>query len=107
MVIGATCDAVQNGDSALSVSALRSGVGAVDTEILELLEQRAAPAERSGQYKLEYGLPIRDADRQGRLLANLHAATAARGLSPELVEGVFDLVLRSGDGRDVRPLAHR
>ncbi len=71
----------------------RDLIDAVDRELLSLLERRSRLALRAARAKAALGRDIQDADREARLLASRRRWAEDRGLRPEAVEEMFQLIL--------------
>jgi len=50
---------------------LRENIDAIDTEILALLNRRAAVAKKIGTIKLQAGLPVIDRDREAEVIRKI------------------------------------
>lgn len=72
---------------------LRAKIDAVDHDILTLLAKRNTLVGGVAQYKRNHGVPIRDYTREREILADRRAHAAAAGLSAELTESLFRLIL--------------
>lgn len=72
---------------------VRAMIDAVDRDVLQLLARRNALVAEIAQYKREHALPIRDLVRDAEIIADRCARAQRLGLSPELIESLFRLVL--------------
>ncbi len=72
---------------------LRAIVDAVDHEILQLLERRNGLVGEIAQVKRSEGRAIRDFTRERELIADRRDHAAQLGLSPEVIESIYRLVL--------------
>lgn len=72
---------------------LRAMIDAVDRDVLQLLARRYALVGEIAQYKREHSRPIRDMDREREILDDRRHRAAALGLSPEMIESMFRLIL--------------
>ena len=72
---------------------LRAMIDTLDREILELLVQRNVLVSEVSRSKRETKTPIRDMPRENYILADRRERALRLGLSPELVESLFRLVL--------------
>jgi len=70
----------------------RSQIDSLDRALLDLLAQRMAVAARVGELKSAAGLPVLQAGREERLLAEL-VARAGGELTPEAVHGIWEAIL--------------
>jgi chorismate mutase/prephenate dehydrogenase len=75
------------------LAGLRARIDGLDHEILDLLQRRMDVLADLAAVKREHGLKIRDEARERHLLADRARAAEARGLSVELVESLFRLVM--------------
>lgn len=72
---------------------LRALIDGLDREILQLLSRRYGLVGEVAAYKRAHRVPIRDFQRERDLLEDRRGRSAPLGLSPELVESLFRLVL--------------
>ena len=72
---------------------LRAMIDALDHDILHLLARRNALVSEIALYKREHGVEIRDPKRERELLSDRRVRAAPLGLSPQMVESMFRLVL--------------
>jgi chorismate mutase/prephenate dehydrogenase len=72
---------------------LRAIVDAIDREILHLLARRNSLIADIAEHKRVHQLPIRDAAREQEIILDRRDRAAALGLSPELVESLWRLVM--------------
>jgi len=72
---------------------LRAMIDGLDCEILQLLSRRYGLVGEVAAYKRGHRVPIRDFQRERDLLEDRRSRSAPLGLSPELVESLFRLVL--------------
>ena len=82
-----------HGQSTRSLTVLRAMIDAVDRDVLQLFSRRNALVGEIAQYKRENRVPIRDLSRERELIADRRHRATPLGLSPELIESVFRLVL--------------
>src|SRR5436190_10040700 len=82
-------------DSHLSrpLPVLRAMIDAVDREVLQLLARRNAIVSEIAAFKREHRVPIRDRAREQQILSDRCARAAPLGLSPQVIENIFRLVL--------------
>jgi chorismate mutase / prephenate dehydrogenase len=85
----------QNPDPAQArpLPALRAMIDAVDRDMLRLLARRYALVGEIAAYKRDHRLPIRDFQREREILDDRRNRGTPLGLSPQLVESVFRLIL--------------
>jgi len=77
----------------LNLPVLRAMIDAVDRDILQLLARRSAIVGEIAQYKREHRIGIRDFERERSILDDRRDRAARLGLSPEVVESMYRLVL--------------
>lgn len=72
---------------------LRAHIDALDHELLGLLARRNALVAEVAQFKREHAVPIRDFTREREILDDRCGRATPLGLSPELIESMFRLIL--------------
>ena len=72
---------------------LRAKIDKIDHQILDLLEQRNKVVEEVAQVKKTSGFGIRDFTREANLLADRCERAAQAGLSGEVIESLFRVIL--------------
>lgn len=72
---------------------LRAMIDAVDRELLQLLSRRNAIVSEIAAFKREHRVAIRDPERERQILSDRRARAVPLGLSPEVVENIFRLML--------------
>ncbi|MFQ5423075.1 MAG: bifunctional chorismate mutase/prephenate dehydrogenase [Phycisphaerae bacterium] len=85
------CDAAHGRTRPLSV--LRAMIDAVDRDLLQLLGRRYALVAEIADYKREHTVPIRDLQRERELIRDRRDRAVPLGLSPDLTESLFRLIL--------------
>ncbi len=90
---GADLDIASPAGPSADLQDTRDLIDAVDRELLSLLERRSRLALRAARAKAELGQGIQDPDREARLLAARRRWAEDRGLRPEAVEAMFQLIL--------------
>lgn len=68
-------------------------IDTIDRDLLRLLARRYALVGEIAGYKRDHHLPIRDFQREGEILDDRRNVGTPLGLSPQLVESLFRLVL--------------
>lgn len=68
-------------------------IDAVDREILHLLARRNAIVSEIALFKREHGVPIRDRQREQQILSDRCDRAVPLGLSPQVIENIFRLVM--------------
>lgn len=72
---------------------LRAMIDAIDHDVLQQLSRRNGLVAEIARYKREHGIQIRDLEREQELLADRRDRAAPLGLSQEMVESMFRLIL--------------
>ena len=85
--------------SVRSLAVLRGLIDTLDHEVLALLSRRNALVSEIAQYKREHEVPIRDFVRERAILDDRRARATPLGLSAELTESLFRLILRGSRDR--------
>jgi chorismate mutase/prephenate dehydrogenase len=104
-------------DSRSRLEPLRTELGEIDRQILELVARRQAIAQKIGQVKRDAGIPTRDYRQEKDVVERARAAAVQHGLSPQLGEELIltlirgsltvqekDTVARKGEGGGRRVL---
>lgn len=78
-----------------SLTELRARIDALDYELIDLLARRMAVVSDLSRVKRAEGLRVRDAERERRVLEDRTNRGTAKGLSHELVESLFRVVMRA------------
>ncbi|MCH8006429.1 MAG: chorismate mutase, partial [Planctomycetes bacterium] len=86
-------DASDERDSTRSLAVLRAMIDSVDREILQLLGRRNGFVGEIARYKREHRVPIRDYAREREIVSDRRQRATPLGLSPELIESLFRLIL--------------
>jgi chorismate mutase-like protein len=79
------------------LSVLRAMIDAIDHDLLRLLARRYGLVSEIAEFKREHSLPIRDFAREREVIEDRRGRAMPLGLSPDLVESMFRLVLSVGD----------
>ena len=82
-----------NDEHALSLPVLRAMIDALDRDVLQMFARRNALVAEIAQYKRSHGLGIRDHRREREILDDRCGRARQLGLSVELIESIFRLVL--------------
>jgi chorismate mutase/prephenate dehydrogenase len=80
-------------DDPRSLPVLRALIDAVDHDVLQLLSRRNGLVAEIAAYKRRHGVAIRDARREREIIADRRERSQPLGLSPEVIESIFRLVL--------------
>jgi len=80
-------------DDPRSLSVLRALIDNVDHDILQLLSHRNGLVAEIAAYKRLHGVAIRDGRREREIISDRRERSAALGLSPQVIESIFRLVL--------------
>ena len=83
----------EHGDDPRSLPVLRALIDAIDHDVLQLLSRRNGLVAEVAAYKRRHGVAIRDARREREIIADRRERSATLGLSPEVIESIFRLVL--------------
>jgi chorismate mutase/prephenate dehydrogenase len=75
------------------LAVLRAMIDAVDHEVLQLLSRRNALVGEIAACKREHGLVIRDRQREREIIGDRRQRSSDLGLSPDVIESVYRLVL--------------
>ncbi len=75
------------------LAVIRAMIDAVDHEFLQLLSRRNALVGEIAACKREHGLAIRDHQRERDIIGDRRQRAGGLGLSPEVIESMFRLVL--------------
>lgn len=78
-----------------SVAALRARIDAIDHELIELLAKRLEVVTELSHEKRAAGLRVRDPAREQRILEDRTQCGENRGLSRELIESMFRVIMRA------------
>lgn len=80
-------------ESTQPLAVLRAMIDSVDRDVLQLLARRNGLVTEVAQVKREHGLGIRDFKREREILKDRGERGVSLGLSPQVIESVFRLVL--------------
>lgn len=75
------------------LEALRAEIDAADRRLLDVLASRHAIVRRIAAHKRAHGLPIRDRDREAKIIADCRARAEAMSLPPEVAESLLRTIL--------------
>lgn len=75
------------------LTVLRAMIDALDRDILQLLGRRYGLVSELAECKREHGLPIRDFQREREIILDRRARATPLGLSPDMIESMFRLIL--------------
>lgn len=75
-----------------TLSSLRGQIDSVDSDILDLLEERFELTKQVGIYKLQSKDSVIQNGRWQEVLASLMSQAEQKGLSPEMVEAIWNEV---------------
>lgn len=87
-----------------TMTELRARIDAIDAALLDLLAQRAACIDRAIVLKRREGMPARTTDRVAQVVAEVRAGAVARGLDPDLVEGLWRGLIEAAIAHEARAL---
>ena len=72
---------------------LRAMIDAIDRDVLQLLARRNGIIAEIAECKRDHGWEIRDRQREGEILGDRRHRAQQLGLSPELIESLFRLIM--------------
>jgi chorismate mutase-like protein len=84
------------------LSSLRDSIAEVDRALLELLRRRMELAAEVGRVKAESGSPVVVRDVEDKVLTRARQQAEACGVSEEVLEGVFQAIIRGSVERQYR-----
>ena len=79
---------------AKTLKALREQIDALDSQLVDLLAQRAAVTKQVGEFKSQSGMPIYAPDREAELIAKRKQEAQAQGVPPALIEDLLRRIMR-------------
>lgn len=79
----------------LGVTRLRTGIDAIDAELVELLARRQQLAQRIGKVKAESGAPVRVEDRERELLERVRDHADRFGYDTEAIVAIYERVMEA------------
>ncbi len=79
--------------NALGVHRIRLNIDMIDRDMVRLMASRHELAMEIGRMKAERGMPVRIPERERELLDIIREEAEERGLDPDEVEAVFNLIL--------------
>lgn len=80
-------------DEIRDMTALRARIDALDSRLVALLAERSRLIDRAAQIKARDGLPALIETRVEEVAQNVRALAQAEGVDPDLVEGVWRLMM--------------
>jgi isochorismate pyruvate lyase len=80
-------------DACMNMADLRAEIDALDCALVDLLAQRSRYIERAIALKPAEGLPARIEDRVTQVIDNARARAIHAGLSPELAEKLWTVMV--------------
>lgn len=83
------------GDADLDLSAIRDGIDAVDTRLVDLLAERARLVGEVVRYKRHHHMGVVDRAREERMMVRIRALATERGLDPRVAEQVLRTIIDS------------
>ena len=88
-----TSEATPANPSVRPLPVLRAMIDAIDHEMLQLLARRNSLVADIAIHKREHHLPVRDPQREREIIKDRRERGQTLGLNPELLEGLWRLVL--------------
>ena len=92
----------QSGNVVRDLAGLRGEIDDIDAELLQLLARRMEVSARIGEYKKKNNVTVVQMDRWKQVLADLLATGQELGLSPILINKVFEAVHQASIERQTR-----
>ncbi len=92
----------QSGNVERDLAGLRGEIDDIDSELLQLLARRMEVSAQIGEYKKHNNVTVVQMDRWKKILADHVATGQDLGLSPELINKVFDAVHQASIERQSR-----
>lgn len=80
-------------DEIRDMTALRARIDALDSRLVAMLAERSRLIDRAAQIKARDGLPALIETRVEEVAQNVRALAQAEGVDPDLVEGVWRLMM--------------
>lgn len=80
--------------SSNALQKLREQIDSVDSQLVDLLAQRAEYTRKVGEYKSKVGLPVYVPSREADLLSKRRQQGEEKGVSPDLVEDILRRIMR-------------
>ncbi|MEK7173013.1 MAG: chorismate mutase [Patescibacteria group bacterium] len=77
-----------------TLSEMRSQIDKIDQGLIEILAKRFGVAKKVGQYKTKHQLPAQDKIRERTMLLQRKNWAKKYGLSENLVENIFCLIIK-------------
>lgn len=86
---------------------IRKVIDALDDELVALLAKRQRQIERAARVKPELGVPARVQERVEEVLARVLGAAFREGVSPQLVNSIWNEVIEWSIGYEEKLMAGR
>ena len=102
LLAGLNFRAKQTGDVEHDLSGLRSEIDDIDEELLQLLARRMEVSAQIGEYKKSHNITVVQMDRWKKILDDHVATGRDLGLSPELINKVFEAIHQASIERQSR-----
>lgn len=80
-------------DDIHDMTALRARIDALDSRLVAMLAERSRLIDRAAQIKARDGLPALIETRVEQVVENVRALAGVEGVDPDLVEGVWRLMM--------------
>jgi len=101
LIAGLTFRSKQSGLVEHDLAGLRGEIDDIDSELLQLLARRMSVSEQIGEYKKRNNITVVQMDRWKKILADHVAAGEELGLSPILINKVFEAIHQASIERQV------
>jgi len=102
MLSALTFRSKQSGNVVRDLAGLRGEIDDIDAELLQLLARRMEVSAQIGEYKKKNNVTVVQMDRWKQVLADLLATGQELGLSPILINKVFEAVHQASIERQTR-----
>ncbi len=92
-------------DDIRDMTALRARIDALDGRLVAMLAERSRLIDRAAQIKARDGLPALIETRVEQVVGNVRALAEAEGVDPDLIEGLWRLMMAHFIAQEERYLA--
>ena len=106
LLMSLTFRSKQSGNVERDLAGLRGEIDDIDSELLQLLARRMDISAQIGEYKKSHNVTVVQMDRWKKILDDHVAVGADLGLSPELINKVFEAIHQASIERQSRLMEH-
>ncbi|MFH1680139.1 MAG: chorismate mutase, partial [Candidatus Eisenbacteria bacterium] len=92
-----------DGEAKVRIDRLREAISGIDSRIIDALAERMRLVDEIGVVKERHNIAVLQMDRWGELLEDHLARAEERGMSPEFIKAVFELIHAQAVQRQFRP----